>query len=453
MLAGLGSRDDIVEAYIFVPDHRVFAAYRSAKAKGVPMGREADWLKGFVNESTTFWDFDLDLEGVSRVMSDGQQIGTVVIRSTITPIFSSMKWFVGVLFILMPLAFLALWLVATRFHRLITAPVEQLAVTIRDVSLHEDYRVRARPGGEDEFGQLIAGFNKMLEQIQLRDEQLARYHEELEQQVLERTHELNEANRELEESAERLEDINQELEMEVEQRQQSQQEVESLNEDLVRQKSALEAANQELEAFSFSVSHDLRAPLRHIAGYVDILLEDCAERLQHDDRELLLNIRKGTTRMGELINDLLGLSRVIRHEIVYSTVDVSRQAGEILADLSRAAPERAVDVIVTDGITVSGDEHLVRIVMENLLGNAWKYTAKNDKARIEVGSTVGSDTMVIFVRDNGVGFDMAYADKLFAPFQRLHSMSEFEGTGIGLATVKGVGRGSFPPLSCQLAVT
>lgn len=202
----------------------------------------------------------------------------------------------------------------------------------------------------------------------------------------------------------------------------------------VRMRTAqLEAANRELEAFSYSVSHDLRAPLRSIDGYGTALEEDLADRLGAKDREHFSRLRAACSRMNVLIDDLLTLSKVSRGELRDEVVDISSLARSIAEDLVRQAKDRQFDIVIADGLQSRGDPSLVRAVLENLLGNAFKFTARVPHARIEVGC---SDKGTFFVRDNGAGFDMKYAAKLFAPFQRLHSNKEFPGTGVGLATVQ-----------------
>jgi light-regulated signal transduction histidine kinase (bacteriophytochrome) len=197
----------------------------------------------------------------------------------------------------------------------------------------------------------------------------------------------------------------------------------------------LEAANRELEAFSYSVSHDLRAPLRAIDGFSQALLEDCSERLDDQEKGYLNRVRDATQRMGQLIDDLLSLARVTRVEINSGTVDLSALAASVMQELREHEPGRDIDFVMQPGLTANGDARLFRQALENLLGNAFKFTSKRDKAVIEFGSRQEGNRVVYFVRDNGVGFDMRYADKLFQPFQRLHSSTEFKGTGIGLATV------------------
>ncbi len=202
--------------------------------------------------------------------------------------------------------------------------------------------------------------------------------------------------------------------------------------------SAAEAASRELETFSYSVSHDLRSPLRAIDGFSQALSEDSADRLDGQGRAYLERIRAGVQRMAQLIDDLLQLAGVTRAEMRYETVDLSALARDVVGELRQVEPGRGVEVLVADGLAGEGDPRLLRVAIANLLGNAWKFTRPREAARIEFGATTQEGTTTYFVRDNGVGFDMTYADKLFGAFQRLHSGAEFEGTGIGLATVRRV---------------
>jgi light-regulated signal transduction histidine kinase (bacteriophytochrome) len=195
-------------------------------------------------------------------------------------------------------------------------------------------------------------------------------------------------------------------------------------------------ANKELESFCYSVSHDLRAPLRAIDGFSQALAEELPDRLGGQARHYFDRIRAATQRMAQLIEDLLNLSKVSRGALELREVNLSALAGEVVRDLRVHDPDRQVDVSIWDGINVNGDARLLRAVLENLLGNAWKFTSKAEAPRIEVGTMRDGDKSVYFVRDNGAGFDMAFADKLFGAFQRLHGMEEFPGTGIGLATVQ-----------------
>jgi PAS domain S-box-containing protein len=198
----------------------------------------------------------------------------------------------------------------------------------------------------------------------------------------------------------------------------------------------LARANHELEAFTYSVSHDLRAPLRAIDGFSAALLEDHAERLDPAGRDHLQRVRRAAQRMAELIDDLLTLSRVGLSPLATAPCDLSALAGEVVAGLVQAQPGRRLEVVVEPGIVVVGDARLLRIVLENLLGNALKFSARRDPARIAFGQRDEGGARVLFVADNGAGFDMAYAGKLFSPFQRLHQASDFPGTGVGLAIVQ-----------------
>lgn len=198
----------------------------------------------------------------------------------------------------------------------------------------------------------------------------------------------------------------------------------------------LERANKELEAFSYSVSHDLRTPLRAIDGFSQALLEDYADKLDDAGLNFLQRVRSGAQRMGQLIDDLLKLSRVSRSTLLQENVDLSAMAHEIASDLRAREPERAMTIVIAPQLKVVGDSQLLRIALENLLNNAWKYTGRREHARIEFGYTHADAAPCYFVRDNGAGFNMAYADKLFGAFQRLHDAKEFAGTGVGLATVQ-----------------
>jgi signal transduction histidine kinase len=209
----------------------------------------------------------------------------------------------------------------------------------------------------------------------------------------------------------------------------SSQEVQRIN-------TQLHQANVELESFSYSVSHDLRAPLRSIDGFSLALLEDHAGQLDATGKDYLHRVRSATQRMAGLIDDLLDLARVTRTSMHLQEVDLTALARAITSEFQKNDPERRVHFLIQEALQVSGDPHLLRIALENLLGNAWKFTSKQDTARIELASTNSNGSPVYFVRDDGAGFDPAYASRLFGAFQRLHNREEFPGTGIGLATVQ-----------------
>jgi PAS domain S-box-containing protein len=227
----------------------------------------------------------------------------------------------------------------------------------------------------------------------------------------------------------------------VTERKRIEEEIHRLNADMehkvIERTAELAAANKELEAFSYSVSHDLRAPLRSIDGFSQALLEDYANQLDDQAKDYLNRVRSATQRMGHLIDDMLTLSNVTRAEMRRETVDLSALAADVLAELQKSEPERKMDWRIEPDLIAVGDERLLRVLLVNLLGNAWKFTGKTANAEIEFGSMRNAEGATeFFVRDNGAGFDMAYADKLFGAFQRLHLVSEFPGTGIGLATVQ-----------------
>lgn len=201
----------------------------------------------------------------------------------------------------------------------------------------------------------------------------------------------------------------------------------------------LEEINRELEAFSYSVSHDLRAPLRSIDGFSQALLEEYEDQLDETGRDYLRRVRAAAQRMATLIDDLLSLSRITRSELSWQPVDLTQLARSIVEHLRTTAPQRQVEVIIQEGMSTKGDPRFLSIALENLLGNAWKFSSTRKEARIEMGVLEQDEKeQIFFVRDNGVGFKMDYAHKLFNPFQRLHSTQEFEGTGIGLALLKRV---------------
>jgi light-regulated signal transduction histidine kinase (bacteriophytochrome) len=203
-----------------------------------------------------------------------------------------------------------------------------------------------------------------------------------------------------------------------------------------RAREAAEEANRELEAFNYSVAHDLRTPLRAIDGFCHVVLEDYGDKLDAEARGHLQRVRDAAVHMGRLIDSLLALGRVSRASLHGQRVDLSELARATAERLKESQPDRSVEFVIGDGLRGNGDSALLRAAIENLLNNAWKFTRNQPKARIEFGCVVEGAQPRYFVRDNGAGFDMAYASKLFGVFQRLHSSSEFEGTGVGLATVQ-----------------
>lgn len=223
--------------------------------------------------------------------------------------------------------------------------------------------------------------------------------------------------------------------IDISERKYHEQRIDELNNELSHRILQLEASNRELESFAYAVSHDMTAPLRSIIGFTQVITEDCRDKIDDKCRDYLTRIHAAGNRMAQQMEDMLMLSRVIRKEINMQKVDLSRIASEFADELKQSQPKRRVDFSIEEGIILEGDKPLMEEVMRNLLRNAWKFTGKHDHAMIEVGSNVIGKEITYYVKDDGAGFDMKYADKLFLPFQRLHTKDEFPGNGIGLATV------------------
>jgi PAS domain S-box-containing protein len=219
-------------------------------------------------------------------------------------------------------------------------------------------------------------------------------------------------------------------------RKEAEQKIRELNKELMQRNAELTVVNKELESFSYSVSHDLRAPLRAIDGFSLALLEDCAHKLDPEEKEQLNRVRAAAVRMAHLIDDMLTLARTARSEMIVEQVDLSALAGEIVAQLKESDTSRQVTFVIQPQLTVMGDRRLMRVMLENLLGNAWKFTSKRRDAEVTMGNTQRDGRDAYFVGDNGAGFDMKYVDQLFGTFRRLHDAREFPGNGVGLATVQ-----------------
>ena len=350
---------------------------------------------------------DRDLILFRRIVSDGEILGTVYLRADYE-LFDRVLDYLGIAAVVLGAALAIALLVAMWMERFVTGPVLAIAEIAREVVGKRDYSRRAAKLSSDEVGTLVDAFNDMLAEIDRRTVE--------------------------------LEASNARLAREIEERSRAEREVLRLNAELenrVRERTVqLETANKELEAFSYSVSHDLRAPLRSIDGFGQALIDDYAQDLPEPARRYLDRIRSSTKQMGLLIEGLLNLARVSRRQLERRQVDLSEIAKQVVNGLQQREPDRAVEVSVWDGMRADGDAHLLYAVLENLVGNAWKFTSKKDKARVEIGALRDRGHTIFYVRDNGAGFDMTYADKLFGAFQRLHAVSDYTGTGIGLATVQ-----------------
>jgi signal transduction histidine kinase len=380
-LAALKNFPEVLSAGIITKDGKVFARFARDPNEQFVMPMDSG-----ESEKVAFHSGDVVL--VRAIEFQGQKIGAVFIRSSLDELSQRLWRYALIAGIVLLISLIGALLVSSVFRRSLAQPIINLAETARAVTEKKDYSLRAPPvSGQSEIDLLVTAFNEMLAQIQSRDKALRSAQDELEQRVEDRTRQLV-------------------------------------------------MANQELEAFSYSVSHDLRSPLQTIHGFVHILLTDYSERLDEQGREFLQQIRASSRRMAELIEDLLNLSHVSTTAMHQEKVDLSTLAQSIADELCRRAPSRRVEFIIGRCPAASGDSRLLKIAMENLLGNAFKYTSGHEHARIEFGCEKRPTGLVYFVRDDGAGFDANQAGRLFKPFQRLHSVAEFPGTGIGLATVQ-----------------
>ena len=373
-LTALRGAPTILSAEIFRPDGRAFAQYTRG---GV--ARPSIIPRLLAGENSGSWIEDQTVLLGHVIMSDGKLIGSVYILAETRDVAHRARQFgllsAGILLVCFAIALLA----TSAMRRLIIRPLENLAETAHVVSRKKDYSVRAEtPRRKDELGFLVQSFNEMLDEI---EESRA----VLERKVAERTAELS-------------------------------------------------AANRELEAFSYTVAHDLRGPLQQVSNIGFLLQLDGVECSPAEQKALLEKLVTATDRMSSLIEDLLSLSRASSTPLKCVLVDMTALARSILDELAQGS-DRRVETVIAEHCVIVADQGLITIVMENLLRNAWKYSSRRDPARIEFGCRQDGGETVFFVRDNGAGFDSAQADRLFRPFQRLHSQADFPGTGVGLATV------------------
>jgi signal transduction histidine kinase len=382
-LSALQASPNIISAGILTLDGQPFAAYSRDKDGKFPV---LPPLAAGQRETHRFGGGTVVL--VRSIVFQGQPTGIIYIQSGMEALYARLKLYAGISAVVLAASLLVALLISPIFQREISGPIARLAEITRLVSRDNNFSVRAAPpNSRDEVSVLVEAFNGMLSQIQERDGALQRAHDELEERVEERTIELNNI-------------------------------------------------NKELEAFSYSVSHDLRAPLRAIDGFSQALLEDYNEKLDASGQDHLHRVRLAAQRMSTLIDDMLNLSRVTRSEMHRETLDLSAVVRSTADELQRGAPDRTVTFVIAEGLKVDGDSRLLRVAIENLVGNAWKYTSAHSSARIEFGFHQDNGRSAYFVRDDGAGFDPRYSERLFGAFQRLHGASEFPGTGIGLATVQ-----------------
>jgi signal transduction histidine kinase len=343
------------------------------------------------------------------VEATDRRLGTLYVASDLDALYDTLFWagLIGAGVFLLSL--LAAYWSSQLLQGAVSVPIRKLAEAARVISSAHDYSVRAPSvAGGGEMAELTDAFNHMLGHIESQD-------------------------RELRASRDKLEGYAQELEARVQERTQALQEA---NDSLRLYADNLAVANKELDAFAYSVSHDLRAPLRSIDGFSHVLLEDYADILDETGRDYLGRVRTASQRMGLLIDDLLRLARISRVEMRKEFVDVSAMAAQIADELRASDGSRRVDFTIAPGLDAWADKRLLQVVLDNLIRNSWKYSGKKSEARIDIDQVQSNGSRAFRVRDNGAGFDMKYADKLFGEFQRLHPVSEFEGTGVGLATVR-----------------
>jgi signal transduction histidine kinase len=381
-LGALRAASNIVSAEIYTPDHELFAFYRrDGDGADAPLVLPDDRL-----ETHVFAGDGLTL--ARRIVFEGKSAGTVSIRSDLSELQARRRQYVGIGASVLTASLMAACVLAWISQRGISQPIVRLADTARRVTTERDYGLRAAASASArEINTLTGAFNDMLAEIQTRDRALHEAHDGLEQRVRRRTAELD-------------------------------------------------AVNSELEAFSYSVSHDLRAPLRHVIGFASLLEEHAKDSLDEQGTRYLDTITQAAQKMGRLIDDLLAFSRMGRSQLVTTRVDLNELVREAREEAAPESAGRSVEWRVEALPAVEGDRAMLRQVVVNLLSNALKYSSSRARPCIEVGARRAAREVTLFVRDNGVGFDMQYAHKLFGVFQRLHRSDEFEGTGIGLANVK-----------------
>lgn len=382
-LQALRSSPDVVSAALVTGDGTTFAEYQ--RSANVPLTPVRAMEPGSNDES---WISGSRVLLAHRIIFQGKPEGTVYIAADLTETGPRARQYLGIAVGVLLVCMVAGLLIGSSARRLVERPIVALAETARRVSRERDYSVRAAPHPDrDEITVLIEAFNEMLVQIQERDVALNRGREQLEARVEERT-------------------------------------------------AALRAANRELEAFSYTVAHDLRGPLDAVQGMVYILEGLEREPREGERTEILEQLRQATRNMASLIDDLLNLSRASTAALRKQRVDMTAIVTRIAEDLKRNEPGRRVEFMIAQLPEVEADEGLIRVALDNLIRNAWKYSSRHEAACIEFGAVNRRGQIVYYVRDDGAGFDPKLNDQLFQPFHRLHSRSEFPGTGIGLATVQ-----------------
>jgi signal transduction histidine kinase len=382
-LSALQASPHVISAEIFTVDGHLFAGYHRDRQQSVP---SAPKIPEGQTQAYRFQDGQVVLARL--IVFQGKPVALVCLQSDLRAMQDRAKTLAMILAAVFLMSLLAAMWISSRVRHSIAVPIVILAETVQIILARKDYSVRAPSYGErNEIAVLISSFNEMLARIQERDAALEEARERLEQKVQERTAQLT-------------------------------------------------ALNAELEAFSYSVSHDLRAPLRHITGFTQILKEEYGSTMDPGAQGYLERIQAGTENMGRLIEALLKMAQLSRKELICEVTDLNLLVKDVIAELRPELESRRVDWHISDLPSAECDSSLLKQVFANLISNAVKYTRRREVAVIEIGHLPEQNAPVIFIRDNGAGFDEKYADKLFGVFQRLHSAKEFEGTGVGLSTVQ-----------------
>jgi signal transduction histidine kinase len=378
ILGALKSEPHIVAACLYDKKGNLFTQYTSGTGINVfPVKPAAEGYR-FVHSH---------LEGFEPITQNNRQLGTLYLKSDTGAMYEWLRLYTFIVVLVLVISFLLAYLLVKILKKSISTPILALSETAKIISNRQDYSVRAVKMGKDELGSLTDAFNQMLEQIQQQDLSLREFNQNLEQKVSART-------------------------------------------------AQLESVNKELEGFSYSISHDLRAPLRAIIGFTSILEEDYSNKLDDEAKRITSVIKNNTIKMGQLIDDLLTFSRMGRQEMLKTSIDMMAMVNEVRATLAMQYDTAKTQWAIQPLSQVNANANMIRQVWVNLVSNAIKYSGNREVPHIEIGSFSKDKQTVFFVKDNGVGFDQQYGDKLFKVFQRLHGAEEFEGTGIGLALVE-----------------
>ncbi len=382
----------ITSVCLYDEQNNLFISYHKTTKKEIP-NSIPDEEKGLLTNE--YYEF------FYPIVYQDTKLGTIYLKASTEFMNAKIMKHLFIILVLMLILILLSYIIALKLQSGISKPIIELTKTTEIITQKEDYLIRVEKKGYDEIGKLYDSFNKMISQINLRK------------------NERDNAEELLRKSEAEVKVLNQKLEERVKYR-----------------TSQLLAANKELEAFAYSVSHDLRAPLRSIDGFSQILLDEHKDKLNAQGKDFLNRVRNGAQKMSQLIDDILKLSKVTRSEMSIQKINLSSIANEIASSFQNSDPERKVKFTIHDSIVANVDKQLMQIVLENLIGNAWKFTSKLSAALIEFGVYQKEEKNIYYVSDNGAGFNMKYSNKLFGAFQRLHDSKEFDGTGIGLATVQ-----------------